>query len=90
MAGPLPSEVMVKPPGTSGSGESDEQTATARATADRATRRPLALIETAGADEEPSEDPSTPAMAVSIAGISVACSPEALADSAEAVRRTLS
>ena len=29
-------------------------------------------------------------MAVSIAGISVACSPEALADSAEAVRRTLS
>jgi hypothetical protein len=68
--------------GSGGTTETGERAAPAR----RARRR-LALTEAAGADQEPGAD--TPPMAVSIAGVSTACSPEALADSAEAVRRSL-
>jgi hypothetical protein len=56
-------------------------------------RQALAIIESAGADQlgEPdTEDPSAPPMAVSIAGVSTACSKDALVSSAEAVRKTLS
>jgi len=49
----------------------------------------LAMMETAGADERPAADPSAPPMAVSIAGISTACSKNALVTSARAVARSL-
>lgn len=52
-------------------------------------RKALALVEAPGADEQASSDDSAPDMAVSIAGVSTACSKDALASSAEAVRRTL-
>jgi hypothetical protein len=48
----------------------------------------LAMVESAGADDGPDDDSASP-MAVSIAGVSTACSKDALASSAEAVRRTL-
>jgi hypothetical protein len=51
--------------------------------------RRLAIVEAAGAEEGPSADPAAPPMAVSIAGVSTACSKDALASSAEAVRKTL-
>ncbi len=61
---------------------------------ERATKRPkrqaLAIVEVAGAEDGPSGDPSAPSMAVSIAGVSTACSKDALASSARAVRKTLS
>jgi hypothetical protein len=50
--------------------------------------RTLAVMESAGSDSRASE--ATPSMAVSIAGVSTACSKDALVSSAEAVRRTLS
>ena len=53
------------------------------------TRRKLAIVESAGADQPLPDDPSAPPMAVSIAGVSTACSKDALATSAEAVRKTL-
>ena len=52
-------------------------------------RQALALVESAGADREPSGGTSAPSMAVSIAGVSTACSKDALMSSAKAVRRTL-
>jgi len=55
----------------------------------RTPRGKLALVEAPGPDAQPSDDPSAPAMAVSIAGVSTACSKDALASSAEAVRKTL-
>ena len=56
-------------------------------------RKSLAIIESAGADQQSESDPgdpSAPPMAVSIAGVSTACSKDALVSSAEAVRKTLS
>jgi len=54
----------------------------------------LALVEAAGADRTTnggsSDDDCSPLMAVSIAGVSTACSKDALASSAKAVRKTLS
>lgn len=47
------------------------------------------MVETAGADVRPTADPSTHPMAVSIAGVSTACSKDALVSSAKAVRKTL-
>ncbi len=47
-------------------------------------KQPLAVVEAAGADTG-----SAP-MAVSIAGVSTACSKDALASSAQAVRKALS
>ena len=47
------------------------------------------MVEAAGAEPPPSTDPAAPPMAVSIAGVSTACSKDALASSAEAVRKTL-
>ncbi len=47
------------------------------------------MVESAGAEGKPSGDASAPPMAVSIAGVSTACSKDALASSAEAVRKTL-
>jgi len=55
----------------------------------RSPRGKLALVEAPGSDHQPSGDPAAPAMAVSIAGESTACSKDALASSAEAVRKTL-
>jgi len=52
-------------------------------------KQSLALVEAAGADRTTSDDPSAPPMAVSIAGVSTACSKDALASSAKAVRKTL-
>ena len=52
-------------------------------------KHPLALVEAAGADDSTPDDPSAPPMAVSIAGVSTACSKDALASSAEAVAKTL-
>ena len=52
-------------------------------------KRSLALVESAGSGREPSEDATAPPMAVSIAGVSTACSKDALRSSAEAVRRNL-
>jgi len=49
----------------------------------------LALVESAGAEAQPSPEGSAPPMAVSIAGVSTACSKDALVSSAKAVRRTL-
>ena len=49
----------------------------------------LAMVETAGADRQAESDPSAPPMAVSIAGVSTACSKDALVSSAKAVRKTL-
>jgi hypothetical protein len=55
----------------------------------RKRRQRLAIVESAGAEERPATDPEAPPMAVSIAGVSTACSKDALASSAEAVRKTL-
>lgn len=52
-------------------------------------KRSLALVESAGSGREPSGDATAPPMAVSIAGVSTACSKDALRSSAEAVRRNL-
>ena len=52
-------------------------------------RQKLAIVESAGADQPLPDDPSAPPMAVSIAGVSTACSKDALVSSAEAVRKTL-
>jgi hypothetical protein len=52
-------------------------------------KQTLAIVEAAGADGEPSDDPSAQSMAVSIAGVSTACSKDALVSSAQAVRKTL-
>jgi len=55
--------------------------------------RALGLVESAGADRVQDGDGSdrscAPAMAISIAGVSTACSKDALVSSAEAVRRAL-
>jgi len=55
----------------------------------RTPRGKLALVEAPGSDTRPSADAATPSMAVSIAGVSTACSKDALASSAEAVRKSL-
>ena len=60
-----------------------------RAATTRRQRQKLAIVESAGADQPLPDDPSAPPMAVSIAGVSTACSKDALASSAEAVRKTL-
>ena len=60
-----------------------------RGTRDRRERKPLGLVESAGAERRPTDDPAAPGMAVSIAGVSTACSKDALRSSAEAVRKTL-
>ena len=52
-------------------------------------KRELGLVESAGAGHDRADETCAPAMAVSIAGVSTACSRDALASSAEAVRRTL-
>ena len=54
-----------------------------------AAKQGLAMVETAGADDRPAADASAPPMAVSIAGVSTACSKHALVTSAKAVRKTL-
>jgi hypothetical protein len=51
--------------------------------------RALALVATARVDRRSERDPSAPPMAISIAGVSTACSNAALLSSAEAVRKTL-
>ena len=51
--------------------------------------RALAIVESAGADQRSTQDHSSPPMAVSIAGVSTACSKDALVSSAKAVRKTL-
>jgi hypothetical protein len=53
-------------------------------------KQALALVEAAGVDGAADGDDCAPSMAVSIAGISTACSKDALASSAKAVRKTLS
>jgi hypothetical protein len=58
-------------------------------TGSRRKKQALALVEVAGADHSRSDDDSLPPMAVSIAGVSTACSKDALASSAKAVRKTL-
>jgi hypothetical protein len=55
----------------------------------RRQKRALAIVEMAGADQRSSADSSAPPMAVSIAGVSTACSKDALVSSAKAVRKTL-
>jgi hypothetical protein len=55
----------------------------------RRAKQSLALVESAGTDRTVTDDPSAPPMAVSIAGVSTACSKDALVSSAKAVRRTL-
>lgn len=55
----------------------------------RRERQALAIVESAGADQSTDPDPSAPPMAVSIAGVSTACSKDALLSSAKAVRKTL-
>jgi hypothetical protein len=52
-------------------------------------KQSLALVEAAGADRTASDDASPHSMAVSIAGVSTACSKDALVSSARAVRKTL-
>ena len=53
-------------------------------------KRPaLAATESGGVESGSGDDPSAPSMAVSIAGVSTACSKDALASSAESVRRRL-
>ena len=52
-------------------------------------KQALALVESAGADQQPAEGPSGPDMAVSIAGVSTACSKDALVSSAKAVAKSL-
>ena len=58
-------------------------------TRDRRGRKPLGLVESGGAEQRSAADPAAPPMAVSIAGVSTACSRDALRSSAEAVRKTL-
>ena len=60
-----------------------------RAATTRRKRQKLAIVESGGADQPLPDQPSAPPMAVSIAGESTACSKDALASSAEAVRKTL-
>jgi len=55
----------------------------------RRQKQALGLVESAGVDRSQSGDTSAPPMAVSIAGVSTACSKDALASSARAVRKTL-
>jgi len=55
----------------------------------RRRKRSLALVESADSGWQPSGDATAPPMAVSIAGVSTACSKDALRSSAEAVRRNL-
>ncbi|HEY5110233.1 MAG TPA: hypothetical protein VII96_11555 [Acidimicrobiales bacterium] len=55
----------------------------------RRQERTLAIVETAGADRRSSADSSASPMAVSIAGVSTACSKDALVSSAKAVRKSL-
>jgi len=52
-------------------------------------KQALALVEAAGADGKQSDADCSPSMAVSIAGVSTACSKDALMSSAKAVRKTL-
>ena len=56
----------------------------------RREKHPLALVESGPSDVTSQEESSEPLMAVSIAGVSTACSKDALASSAKAVRKTLS
>jgi hypothetical protein len=49
----------------------------------------LALVESAGSDARTAGDVCAPPMAVSIAGVSTACSKDALVTSAKAVRKAL-
>ncbi len=49
----------------------------------------VGLVESAGADGATTDHSDAPAMAVSIAGVSTACSKDALLSSAKAVRKTL-
>ncbi len=49
----------------------------------------MGLVESAGSDHQPSGDATVRGMAVSIAGVSTACSKDALMSSAKAVRKTL-
>jgi len=58
-------------------------------TGSRRKKHSLALVEAAGADRSTSGDDSASPMAVSIAGVSTACSKDALVSSAKAVRKTL-
>jgi hypothetical protein len=55
----------------------------------RRAKQSLALVESVGTDRTVTDDASAPPMAVSIAGVSTACSKDALVSSAKAVRRTL-
>ena len=64
----------------------EPDTTTART---RPGKRPPAFVESAGSGREPSDDATAPPMAVSIAGVSTACSKDALLSSAESVRRNL-
>jgi len=59
-------------------------------TRDLREHRPLGLVESGGAEQRGATDAAVPSMAVSIAGVSTACSKDALRSSAEAVRKTLS
>jgi len=52
-------------------------------------RQPLGIVESAGAGKRSAPDSSCQPMAVSIAGVSTACSRDALRSSAEAVRKSL-
>jgi hypothetical protein len=56
----------------------------------RRAKRTLALVEAADSGRASSGETTAPPMAVSIAGVSTACSKDALRSSAEAVRRNLS
>ncbi len=58
-------------------------------TRDRREEKPLGLVESGGTEQRPGGDPAAPPMAVSIAGVSTACSRDALRSSAKAVRKTL-
>ena len=55
----------------------------------RRVKKGSAIVVSAATDQGVSTDPSDRSMAVSIAGVSTACSKDALASSAEAVRKTL-
>jgi len=57
--------------------------------AKRRERQALRLVESAGADHDATADSSAPGMAVSIAGVSTACSKDALVSSAKAVAKSL-
>jgi hypothetical protein len=63
--------------------------ADATPTPNRRAKRTLALVESADSGWASSGDTTAPPMAVSIAGVSTACSKDALRSSAESVRRNL-